>query len=180
MNASVSGSDGGGLIVIEGPGLDLPEIPSDPVERVRGRCRIKVTLLAVYYGGDNVGSSWIYDLAVDPCGGWRSEVRTVPWRTTDPVNQVVCDTEVEHTCGLSRILSFFIRARELDWFIFDDIGMQIQIMEFPCHEELIRQHIVISVPVSEYPANLWRRIFRKPLGTALLQFYFEVVTQCVI
>ena len=175
-NQLLSGT--GGLVVVDGPDIHIPGIPDTEVTKKLNPCRLTVTLRGVYYGGDNVGSEWEYRIAVNN-KIWCSGLRNVQWRSWDAVNQQIYDEIIDHGCGLIQLVTFFVRARERDWYIFDDIGERADVTAIPCTREKSKRRVVISVPVVEYPGILWRWMFRRFKKIAMLYFFFEVEAQCV-
>lgn len=173
--ASILSSVSGSVVVTDGPSLDIPGLD---VDVKRDPCRITTTIIAVYYGGDNVGSEWQFDISVNNTV-WPSGLRIVPHRTWDYLNKLIYDDVREGGCGLIELVTIGIRARERDWFIFDDIGIAVSMTFLECTDELTRNRVIVSVPVPEYPSGLWRTLFRKYKKTALLYFVFEVTANCV-
>lgn len=174
MESVLSGGTGS-VVVTDGPPI---HIPGPEVDVKQKPCRVTATLLAVYYGGDNVGSEWRYEISVNTAV-WSSSLRIVHCRTWDYVGKPVYDEVLEGGCGLSELVTIGVRARERDWCIFDDIGDGVGITMLPCLEEPSGRQVVILVPVPEYPSGLWLWPFRKHKKAAFLYFVFEVTAQCV-
>jgi len=169
---------GPGSVVEDGLDIHIPGIPVTEDDRKRKPCRVIVTLIGVYYGGDDVGSEWRYEISVNG-GSWVSDLRIVHWRTWDSVDHRVYDEVLEYGCGMTQLVKFLVRARERDWFIFDDIGKSFDLTALPCLKEKSRRQVVILVPVEEYPSGVWRWLLRSHTRTALMHFVFEVEAQCV-
>lgn len=174
MESVMSGGTGS-VVVTEGPSIHIP----DPeVDAKRKPCRVTATLLGVYYGGDNVGSEWRYAISVNTAA-WLSGLRIVHCRTWDYVGKVIYDEVLEGGCGFAELVTIGVRARERNWYIFDDIGDGFYITMLPCLEESSTRRVVILVPVPEYLGRLCRCLFRKHRKVAFLHFVFEVTAQCV-
>jgi hypothetical protein len=138
---------------------------------------VTVTLRWVRYGGYGVGSSWRYLVSVDG-SFWQSGPRVVQPGELDVVGAVVYDRVREGGCGAAVALGISVRAVERDP-LFDDIGDGVSAVVLPCREEPTKTHISTLVPVYEFPQWWWQRLLRRRPRPALLQFLFDVTTQCV-
>lgn len=174
MEGVLSGGTGS-VVVTDGPAL---YIPGPEVDVNRKPCRVTATLLAVYYGGDNIGSEWRYEISVNTAV-WLSGQRILHWRTWDHVGKLIYEEVLEGGCGSTILVTIGVRARERNWHIFDDIGDGFYITMWPCLEEPSARRVVILVPVPEYLGRLCRCLFRKHRKVALLHFVFGVEAQCV-
>ena len=155
----------------------VPEFRAS-IDKTRKPCRLATTLLAIYYDGDNVGSQWLFSVSVNgqvwvPSSG----PITLQHRGTRSFNTQVYEERREAGCGLAHIVSIFLRARELDWLLFDDIGERLELTTIMCSEEGSQRLVVVIVPVPEFP--YCRRISRRERKTALLYFYLQLEAQCV-
>ena len=169
---------GGGLVVENGDDIFIPIDPGQ-LKPTQKPCKITVTLNAVYYGGDNVGSDWKYVISVNG-HTWLRDFHTFNWNTWDPVGQKVYEEVLENSCGLTHVLSFFIRARERDPFIFDDVGERVDLMAIRCEEEKSARRLITPVHVPEISSFRWmRKLLKRFPRTALLIFIFDIEAQCV-
>ena len=134
------------------------------------RCRTRVWLESVYYGGDDVGSEWEYVVSVDD-ENWKSERRELPPGELDRVERRVLDS-TSNGCGQSRSLALTVRAREFDFFL-DETAVGFGFALLPCMAEPTRTTLQVLVPVVETPSYL------EPRPTAALVFVFRCETRCV-
>jgi len=153
-------------------------IPEDGTDIRRKPCRIIVNLIGVRYAGDNVGSQWRFEVAIDG-QYWNSGTRSMAVNNWLPIGEKVYDEVKRGGCGLIHPMGFFVRARELDWFIFDDIGAAHRIVSTGCTEEGTNQWVFLPVSVREYPSFFFPWIFRRFRKTAQLLFYFSMEAKCV-
>jgi hypothetical protein len=166
----VTVSDGTPIIPRNGSSIDL-EIPKEP-------CELTCSLDFIYYGGSNVGKDWQYDVAIDG-HIWKSGSITHLWKTLYPVGKKIVEDEKSYFCNTIIPLSIYIKARERDFFIFDDIGEIFRIITVPCTKEPFTQRFLIFLGGEEYPSFLWRKFFRRNRQIAVMVFFFTVTTKCI-
>ena len=163
--------------VVGDPGLDVPGL--EPVDEPRRPCRVTVTLLFVTYTGANVGSTWSYSVSAGDCGWWRTpHRRTVHVNIIDVVNELICDATFENRCEVTQMITIGVRAREHDWWLFDDIGDGIGVTLMPCEDAVSSAQISVLVAVNEYPVSWIAKLLRLRPRTAQLDFVFGITTQC--
>jgi hypothetical protein len=169
---------GEGLLVDEGPLVDIPGVPNIP-DTVPGRaCRLVVILSGISYGGDDIGSTWRIWVTVNG-GFWYRHQVSIRWGTRVNVNERVLDETRPGGCGATQVLSFFIRARERDWFLFDDVGEILQLAGLLCSEKPATPvRVIVPVRVSEFPASIWGRLLGRRVPMAILYFDFSATAQC--
>jgi hypothetical protein len=154
--------------------LDIPGRPVNPSSKP---CHVVVTLRGIYYSGDDVGADWRFQVSVDG-GTWLSGPVSLAWRNWLGVGSVLLDETRPGGCGLAQSITFFVRAREVDWGLFDDLGERLEMVVQSCDAEPLRRQLIMPVRVSEYFGRSWRPILRLWTRTAVLFFFFAIETRC--
>lgn len=167
----------GGIVVVDGTDIDIPDGPID--DPTRDPCRLKAYLDGVYYdgSGDNVGSRWQFHVNINS-GSWYSGTRTLSHGQWLGIGETIYDETLEHGCGLTQLIRIFIRARELDWGLWDDIGELLELTAIPCEQKLTQQRVIVMVLVPEYGWRWGRKLLRRFNKTARLFFVLNIETKC--
>jgi len=133
----------------------------EPSRARPGDCIVRVTLMEVRYGGDDIGDDWKYEVSVQ--GRTKSFAeRTVTQRRPDRIGQEVfsgpigvCDSRVQ--------VYISVTAIEVDP-IWDDVGSNSKTFEVECPGQRVAE---LEVNVSE-----------TYYGTAKMTFVFNIEARC--
>ncbi len=166
-------SDTNGIIV---NGSDF-YIPDPEIVQDKKPCHLKASLLGVYYGGQNVGSQWRFDISVNS-STWTSGRINLEIHNWYSKKVEIYDETIQGGCDRVHLITIFIRAREYDFYIFDDVGEILFCIPILCTPNGQTRRTRVLVPVKEYP---YCRIFsRKPRRIAHMHFYFSIEAKCVM
>lgn len=152
---------------LEGPELETPRGDAGP-------CRVRAILERVHYHGDNLGSQWEFQIAVDG-SVWHSGRIDLPHGTGRQLGVIVSDRSHPGACRSVWPVSVSIRAREFSGWIFPPkLGERVQIVPMPCSPKAFEQHVVTHVSV-------WRRYRPEIIGwrpRAILVFTLHFTARC--
>ena len=163
-------STGSGVFITENGSSTVipsyPELPDEPGVRLKP-CHIIVTLKAIYYDGDNIGSNWKFNITINS-EVWNSGPRVLQWKSWNILNEKIYDHVQEHGCGAIQILFFLVRAWTCKFLFQRYRGARSDIIALPCLEEITQRRMLMLVTVIGW--------FNK---NAVLIFVFDVSTQCI-
>jgi len=150
-------------------------IPDPEIKPDQNPCHLTASLKGIYYSGQDVGSRWQFDIIVNS-GAWTSGSVHLSVGNWYPGKENIYDETLPGGCNSTHLITIFIRAREYDFYIFDDVGERLLSTAIQCTPSGEERSINVLVPVAEYP---YCRIFRKNRRVAFLHFFFLIKAKCV-
>ena len=145
-------------------------IPVLPECDEKNPCTYEVTLINVFYGGDNIGNDWKYTVQVQAGKQVSFPEHTVNHKTndgnpknTDGNNKVGSG---KTTCNEPVNLAIFVTAIEVD-FASDDPGSSNTFLKFVCDGKVYNKKIVVKVEEGAIFIDL-----------AVMEFTFQITTKC--